>query len=223
MEKTILILLFAIFSTNLSAQECIERFVENMIAVHSEKDAALSAELHKHWPTTYTKNVNNKITYNIVPKYSDTLRCINIGVVLGSPMGMKIDKGKGLLPKHDYLCYYDCNNIVFGESLIFYGKTIIGHVNKLQFKRKCIYDYSDAETIATDTIYNILIEVQPDIAFRLSGQGNLIVYYIKDKRLMAICPTILTGNQSIEQYEILTYEECYEKYLKLPIFYFWNK
>ncbi len=86
-----------------------------------------------------------------------------------------------------------------------------------------MYDYSDAENIATDTIYNILIEVQPDIAFRLSGQGNLIVYYIKDKRLMAICPTILTGNQSIEQFEILTYEECYEKYLKLPIFFFWNK
>ena len=62
MGKTILILLFVIFSTNLSAQECIERFVENMLAKHSEKDAALSAELHKHWPTTYTKNVNNNVS-----------------------------------------------------------------------------------------------------------------------------------------------------------------
>lgn len=223
MEKTILILLFAIIPTNLSAQECIERFVENMLAVHSETDAALSSELQKNWPTTYTKNVNNKIMYDNVPKYSDTLRCINIGVVLGSKRGMKIDKGKGLLPKQDYLCYYDFNNVVFGESLLFYGNTIIGHINKLQYKRKCLYDYSDAETIANDTLYNILLGVQPDIAFRLSGQGNFIVYYIKDRQLMAICPTILTGNRTIVQYEILTYEKCYEKYLKLPIFYFWNK
>ncbi|MCR5455373.1 MAG: hypothetical protein K6F33_10335 [Bacteroidales bacterium] len=213
-------------ASNIYAQNCIEHFVDNMLAAYSGNNAKLTIELRKNWPRVYTKTINNNGIYicstKSAPAFSDTLSFINIGLVLGSKLGMKIDKGKRLLPKQDYLCYYDYNNVVFDESVVFCGDSLIGCINRFQSKNKCTYEFADRETILKDPIYRMLLDIRPDVAFRLSGHGTFILYYIKNRRLMAICSTQLSDNH-LEPYEILTYEECYEKYLKQPVFYFGSK
>ena len=220
------IFLFAIVQMSL-AQNCEKQFVDNMLSAYPENNAKLLIELQKHWPTKYTKTVNiNGINVNqthSIPDYSDTLCYINIGVVLGSKTGMKIDGGKCHLPKQDYLCYYDCNNIIFGESVIYSNNQIIGCVDKYKSKRKYQYDFYDYETISHDNLYRLLLDIQPDVTFRLAGQGNYIVYYIKDKQLMAICAPLM-ANERNAPYEVLTYKDCFEKYVKkLPWLYFSDK
>ena len=228
MGKKLIFLTLFLAITNLSlAQNCVEKFVENMLAAHPANNAKLLIELQNHWPVKYTKTVNiNGISVNQthnVPDYSDTLSYINIGVVLGSKTGMKIDGGECRLPKQDYLCYYDCNNIIFGESVIYSNNQIIGCIDKYKSKRKYQYDFYDYETISHDNLYRLLLDIQPDVTFRLAGQGNYIVYYIKDKQLMAICPPIMSDEKN-PPYEILTYQECFEKYInKLPWLYFSDK
>ena len=223
MTIILLILSFLMISTYLSAHNCVEQFVDNMLAAHPDNNAKLIIELQKHWPATFTKTVNINGTYvnetHNVPDYSDTLSFINIGVVLGSKTGMKINRGKCNLPKQDYLCYYDYNNVVFGESVIYSNNQIIGCIEKYKHKRKYLFKFSDYETISNDNLYRLLVNIKPDLTFRLAGQGNFIVYYIKDNQLMSICTQIMTTERNAP-YEILSYKECFEKYIKSPLFYF---
>ena len=225
-ELFVVIAISLSIASNVCAQNCVEQFVDNMLAAYLTNDAKLTTELKKNWPRVYKKVINNNGIYTSsthnTPVFSDTLSFINIGLVLGSKLGMKIDKGKRLLPKQDYLCYYDYNNVVFDKSVVFCGDSLIGCINRFQTKTKCIYEFTDSETIQDDQIYRILLDIQPDIAFRFSGHGTYILYYIKDRQLMAICSSSLSNN-TLEPYEIMTYEECYEKYIKQPLFYFGSK
>ncbi len=226
-ELFVVIAISLSIASNVCAQNCVEQFVDNMLAAYPANNAKLTTELIKNWPRVYKKVINYNGIYTSsthkTPDYSDTLCYINIGVVLGSKTGMKINGSKGSLPKQDYLCYYDCNNIVFGESVIYSNKHIIGCIDKYKLKRKYQYEFNDYETITQDSLYRFLLDIQPDVTFRLAGQGNYIVYYIKDKQLMAICPPIMS-NEKNAPYEILTYKECFEKYIKkVPWLYFSDK
>lgn len=223
--RNFITIIFLLCYGNAFSQNCEERFVDDMLAAYRNNNYLYVSALKENWPATYNRyycgNGESLQQKCLVPEYSESMQFINICLVSGSKLGLKLNKGKGLLPKQEYLCYYDCNSLVFYSSLIISENKIVGTMSSIPNKRGCKYIFNDYDSIEEDDLFILLLDIKPDVVFRLSGQGNFITYYIKDKQLMAICSTALFDS-SEEPYEILSYSECYEKYLKLPFFHFGN-